>query len=842
MALLNWRTLVSLASTIREAFEALVDLLLHPACWPGALWRLGYVIWVCRVAVLSAAAGGCLLAYTVQARDLFADLGIKPLQWGVFFALLFFWAWIVHAEARKALQHDGWVPEAHADALSYERRCELQARYWYPALWVPRLLSFVVFFLAAVAMLRTWWNVRGASEGLPEAAQASRLVWWLLVCTIVTGFVYMITIWKPRKLYDWIVPTPAGAPPKWSHEPPLLAGRPTLAARLRGYQRPTPAVPREAVDWALIVVRCLILALLAYTIFDPHRFAVSWPRLFFLPVLLGGAVVLLGEVAAWSMRWRTPFLLGMVAVAAFLLFWTESFHDTRWIAASVAPSPAAGDKQQIPFEKAVERWMSANKCTASKPDLCPRPMLIAGAGGASRAGFLTASVVGALVDLGPDDSSNATYGNIRSRIFALSTVSGSSAGAAIIRAAFLDAAARKEPTIPPCRRAGTGSWFGYALMATNKGYDPAKSWRDCFQTILAGDFLSPVFVAFAFRDEFPIPMPFTHRPLWPDRAVLLEQAFERRYHRFTAEHDESVSCPDEPTKTDASGLCRPFGYHPDPQTAGAWVPLFFINGTSVFTGRRIVVGDVATTDNDGLGAALMPLAYDLFDVRRQGSKNDSDNDAGEKGANLRLSTAITMSARFPVISPQGILRTLNGERIDQIVDGGYFENDGLATAMDLAVALQHFKLDPVVVRIVNEPSKPDPEADSTKPPPPAPQDRTFFDDTFAIARALVASRSGHEDAYAAWLRSKLEPNRFFEIGVYDLVPPGTAAPGQQALSPQSNPVCRREVTHRATLENVSMSWWMSQPVQAYLDEQLCLSANWDGLERELRDGRGKPGG
>jgi hypothetical protein len=111
---------------------------------------------------------GCLLAYTAQARDLFADLGITPWQWGVFFALLFFWAWIVHAEGRKAVQYDDWVPEAQADEFLYERRCELQARYWYPALWVPRLLSFVVFFLAAMAMLRKGVEVRGSDVDIEQ--------------------------------------------------------------------------------------------------------------------------------------------------------------------------------------------------------------------------------------------------------------------------------------------------------------------------------------------------------------------------------------------------------------------------------------------------------------------------------------------------------------------------------------------------------------------------------------------------------------------------------------------------------------------------------------------------
>src|SRR6202022_645621 len=154
--------------------------------------------------------------------------------------------------------------------------------------------------------------------------------------------------------------------------------------------------------------------------------------------------------------------------------------------------------------------------------------------GASRAGFFTATVVGALIDLGLDDKRGAPYGDIRSRIFALSTVSGSSAGAAVVRAAFLDAAARNDPNTPPCKTAGAGSWFGQPLMATDKTFDPAKNWRDCFQAILAGDFLSPVFVAFAYRDNFPFNIPFPGRPAWSDRAVLLEQALGGRYHRFTA--------------------------------------------------------------------------------------------------------------------------------------------------------------------------------------------------------------------------------------------------------------------------------------------------------------------
>ena len=381
-------------------------------------------------------------------------------------------------------------------------------------------------------------------------------------------------------------------------------------------------------------------------------------------------------------------------------------------------------------------------------------------------------------------------------------------------------------------------------MTTDKTFDPKRNWRDCFQAILAGDFLSPIFVAVTFRDNFPFINPLTGRPAWPDRTVLLEQALERRYHRFTTEDGDPTSCPDEPPETGPDGLCRPFSYHPEPTAAGALVPIFFINGTSVFTGRRIVVGDVATTDSytDSYGsvATLMPLAYDLNDVRKRKTKGQENQPPAERGADIRLSTAATMSARFPVISSQGVLRTLHRDIADQIVDGGYFENDGLATIADVAKALRTgFDLDPVIIRIVNEPSKSeDAAADKTRPPAPTAEQRSLFDDLFAVARALVASRSGHEDEYAALLKRE---SRFYEIGVYEFAPPeSTALAAQRSMSPLTNPVCRREVKSGAKMEYVSMSWWLSQPVQAYLGAQLCLPANWDRLERELREGRRPP--
>ena len=70
---------------------------------------------------------------------------------------------------------------------------------------------------------------------------------------------------------------------------------------------------------------------------------------------------------------------------------------------------------------------------------------------------------------------------------------------------------------------------------------------------------------------------------------------------------------------------------------------------------------------------------------------------------MRLSTAAHLSARFTYVSPAGRLKS--GRRV---VDGGYFENSGSATAWDiLRVIEQHEgapRVRPMVITISNDPS------------------------------------------------------------------------------------------------------------------------------------------
>ena len=92
-----------------------------------------------------------------------------------------------------------------------------------------------------------------------------------------------------------------------------------------------------------------------------------------------------------------------------------------------------------------------------------------------------------------------------------------------------------------------------------------------------------------------------------------------------------------------------------------------LNGVDVQSGRRIVTSSLDLSRDP----AFYPNVIDFF--------ADFEHD-------ISLSGAVMNSARFPLISPAGIYESerSRGEPINrQIIDGGYFENNGVETALDL---------------------------------------------------------------------------------------------------------------------------------------------------------------
>jgi hypothetical protein len=86
----------------------------------------------------------------------------------------------------------------------------------------------------------------------------------------------------------------------------------------------------------------------------------------------------------------------------------------------------------------------------------------------------------------------------------------------------------------------------------------------------------------------------------------------------------------------------------------------------------------------------------------------------EPRQNLRLSTVAGVSARFPLVTPVGWFhRSSNGDKI-RLADGGYFDNSGVPTALDIGRNLQkipgygtEFKV--IYLSLIDQPTQ-DPDA------------------------------------------------------------------------------------------------------------------------------------
>ncbi len=124
-------------------------------------------------------------------------------------------------------------------------------------------------------------------------------------------------------------------------------------------------------------------------------------------------------------------------------------------------------------------------------------------------------------------------------------------------------------------------------------------------------------------------------------------------------------------------------FFPDRKTAPLhWRPILLLNATHEETGRRIITSHVKVERDVFLDS------YDALE------SVDSD---------VRLSTAAHNSARFTYVSPAGDL----GRDLGYVIDGGYFENYGAPTALELArraiKALEGEEVKLVVLQISSDP-------------------------------------------------------------------------------------------------------------------------------------------
>ena len=628
--------------------------------WDCVSW-IGRASWACRVGLLSGVAGLLLFSLAVQAQNLFSDLSFShffggvPYWLTVFLLVFLVWAFPIHYSSRRSLDDDAWlVPHRLRVRMSPEMVRSLtellRTRHRVLINCLPRIIAMMPF-LAIILGLRGAFQAVAGADDLLEAKETKTQIWFLFALDMVVLGLFLLFVVNRRPLLKWLMKSfqgPGRGPTRIGWAKRALGG-----------------------IYGLSVWTTVFVFLVAYV--RPETIADHAPRAMLAPLLLGSLVLSLGAVALWGDRHGVPALAIVIAFFAVATGLNASFNDVRLIPAS---NDERIERRQIEIEEAVKNWRVANGCEAS---ICPPALIVAAAGGGSRAAFMTATVIGHLMDREREFGDNAELTTPGRRIFAISGVSGGAFGAAVVRAAIEDSLAQSKAT-PPCVNLQR-NWFGNPVGHL----DYKTSWRSCLQLLVSGDFLSPGFVGLGFRDNFAMPYVISY-----DRAVLLERAWERHYN-YVARDRQSISeqggdCGEHAEQW----LCRPFGYARD-LPPRAWAPLLLLNGTSVNTGRRIIVSDLVSTRSDGDNSRipLYSAALDYFEMTSTGclapdhlacpAAKEGANDVPKlrDGPDIRLSTAALLSARFPIVSPAGLIRAKGRPGFgDSVVDGGYFENAG----------------------------------------------------------------------------------------------------------------------------------------------------------------------
>ncbi|WP_372734988.1 hypothetical protein [Nocardioides sp.] len=353
-----------------------------------------------------------------------------------------------------------------------------------------------------------------------------------------------------------------------------------------------------------------------------------------LSVVIAAIVILLQPGGAPEAFWplRIPFapVTALILIAAFAGagLGGDDVHRIRPYAGAQAD---LGPTDRPELGEVFDGWLrSGRSCAEPLPDaagLQVRPLLMyAAEGGGVRAAYWTTSAIDLLA--GQSDAAGAVAPVCRSA-FLSSGASGGSVGLSV-------AAVR-----PPGRAAES-----VAAMAGPEALGAAADGLVIRDNVYASSGIPLP----SLRDRT------TEGATWSDRGTLIEQSWAR----------------------EVPALNRPW-VQPRPVQRWTWGPTgaLVVNSTSPTTSCRTLISQIQLP---GDGTECAP-----------GQPAPASTDLVQCTGQLRTVTAALLTARFPYVTPSGVIDCpgpdgLAGTGDDvstQVVDGGYAENTGVGTLVDL---------------------------------------------------------------------------------------------------------------------------------------------------------------
>ena len=389
---------------------------------------------------------------------------------------------------------------------------------------------------------------------------------------------------------------------------------------------------------SMLVVMTVASAVLGSTVFV-HLGVIPLVVLWVIPVV--GLLSNLWRMSA-AARWSVIPLLAAFLVGLDYLGWNDN-HAFRQLPVPKFERPSVSS--------AFDKWLASRKdLEAYGTSNTPYPVyVIAAEGGGLYAAYRVGKFLARLQDVCP---------NFAQHVFAISSVSGGSLGAAMFSMLAKDDARNGE--YKPCDFSA-----------------PSGVFEQKMNRMLSRDFLSPVVSAALFPDfaQRLIPYPIPQF----DRARALEASFEEAWRDVTG-NDKFGQSFLSSCGPDASACLE-----------GA-TPSLVLNLTQVDTGVQL---------------ALSPFDYTEAGPPRSDTGKIYDALAtGGDPVDLPVSTAVGLSARFPWITPSGwhaVKDPSNSKsrRTYRFADGGYSEGSGAGTGYKIAQFLaERIRMQPVPVNAV----------------------------------------------------------------------------------------------------------------------------------------------
>lgn len=335
-----------------------------------------------------------------------------------------------------------------------------------------------------------------------------------------------------------------------------------------------------------------------------------------------------GRIASVPQDIRGLTVFGCFGLSYFLLFAIPTWFPAKCGALSGCNTIIGVEgTASSELQDALVDWQSTSKDNVLR--------IVAAQGGGLYAAYHTAHVLAWQADTNGQKFTNS--------LFAISGVSGGSVGAGIF-AALVDSGLCMQPQAGP------------------------TCYRDAVDQILTQDYLSPVLTGMLFRDTIDAFVPYSALMGSPvDRGNVLEDMLAT----FT-----NLCCSEE--LDDAKDIGNEFLHLGVSKSWGVkkiggvdiWRPLLLFNSTNVANGIRMTPRPVRLqAPKDQEAAWSQPV-----------------NLVG--GKELSVVNAMVMSARFPLVSPPGRVNLYGDEGPTQLADGGFFDNSGIETVIDLLRSIQ----------------------------------------------------------------------------------------------------------------------------------------------------------